>query len=942
MLSGNKTLFRTNSFEFKNKHLLVLLVLGIAFTSAFIMRSYPIKYGFSLNEFDPFFDYRATKYIVDNGIEAYLNWHDTKSWYPDGRDVPTSSQVGLHISTAILYKIFGFGSSLLDFVIMFPVIIGSLTTIAMFALVRTLSSTTAGLFASLLIAFTPSIIQRGNLGWFKSEPFGIFLGILATYLLISAIKNKKASITILKVVGAGLLLGLATASWGGMQYFSIPITIFFFVLPFVRKDIKIPLYAVIIFTFITLLAAGSFPRPGLSFVFGLPGIALILGTIFFVTASIVKIKSSQATANRNMIVALGILIILASSIIITGAYQSPSFRYMNALNPFLSSQNQLVKSVAEHFTPTLVDYFTDYAVLLLFAGFAVWMLFKRRDEKSVLVLIIGLTGIYVSATFARLMVFSSISIIMLASIGLYEISRTIMERKEMSLSSTTAKKGHRSTKTNIASKQIEQQAPKTRTKSIIKIVCVGLIIFLVSIPALDYEGILLPFGYNWISSADVPTSIANGGTGYRMKVSDWSNALEWMSKNIPDNAVVASWWDYGYWITTLGNKTSIADNATINTTRIQTIAKMFMSDEQTGIKIAQDLKSDYILLYVVSTRYSGSGLNMTSFYTLGNGGDESKKQWFIRIGGFQEDKYLEQDGFTPTKLFWNSTLLGKLIPYSPISYASTQNGALTNLQPEYEPGSIGIFAKDIKYPKDENGSQPLELVYSSESFNSQQSGPVFAVLIYKINHDYIPQPPQISETTKSSLTSNNDKIKLNDSSSQQMANIKADMSTGNEIAEINTTQGIIKVEFFSKAAPNHVKSFIELAKQGFYDNTVFHRIVKDFVIQGGDPLTKDITKKDRWGTGGPNKTINAEFNDIPHKKGILSMARTSDPNSAGSQFFIVTKDSFFLDNQYTVFGRVIEGMDVVDKIAAIATNPGNDQPIDPEQAKINSIRIVTK
>ena len=146
MLEGSKTLFHKGIFDFKIKHLLVIGVLALAFATGFIMRSYPVKYGFYLNEFDPYFDYRATKYIVDHGLNAYWKWQDTMSWYPEGRDVPKTSQSGLHIVSAYLYEIFGAGSSLLDFTILLPVILGSLTTIVIFALVRTLGNTTAGMF----------------------------------------------------------------------------------------------------------------------------------------------------------------------------------------------------------------------------------------------------------------------------------------------------------------------------------------------------------------------------------------------------------------------------------------------------------------------------------------------------------------------------------------------------------------------------------------------------------------------------------------------------------------------------------------------------------------------------------------------------------------------------------------------------------------------------
>ncbi|HEY9485362.1 MAG TPA: STT3 domain-containing protein, partial [Nitrososphaeraceae archaeon] len=178
MLEGGKTLLRTAGFEFQTRHLLVISVLSIAFTTAFIMRAYPIKYGYFLNEFDPYFDYRATKYIVDHGLDAYWKWHDTMSWYPEGRNIPGTSQSGLHVVTALLYDAFGVGHSLLNFTIILPVVIGSLTTIIVFALVRIMGGTTAGMFAALLFAFSPAIIQRGNLGWFKSEPVGLFFGLL--------------------------------------------------------------------------------------------------------------------------------------------------------------------------------------------------------------------------------------------------------------------------------------------------------------------------------------------------------------------------------------------------------------------------------------------------------------------------------------------------------------------------------------------------------------------------------------------------------------------------------------------------------------------------------------------------------------------------------------------------------------------------------------------
>jgi len=134
-------------------------------------------------------------------------------------------------------------------------------------------------------------------------------------------------------------------------------------------------------------------------------------------------------------------------------------------------------------------------------------------------------------------------------------------------------------------------------------------------------------------------------------------------------------------------------------------------------------------------------------------------------------------------------------------------------------------------------------------------------------------------------------------------------------AVIETKFGNIELIFFPDVAPNHVNNFIELAQKGFYDGTIFHRVIPGFMIQGGDPNSKDPDKL-KHGTGGPGYAVKAEFNQKPHKRGTLSMARSSNPDSAGSQFFICVADSSFLDGQYTVFGEVVSGMEVADKIVS--------------------------
>ena len=167
------------------------------------------------------------------------------------------------------------------------------------------------------------------------------------------------------------------------------------------------------------------------------------------------------------------------------------------------------------------------------------------------------------------------------------------------------------------------------------------------------------------------------------------------------------------------------------------------------------------------------------------------------------------------------------------------------------------------------------------------------------------------------------------------------MSTpaNNEVAVIKTTEGDMVVEFWTDAAPKTIENFKTLAKKGFYDGTAFHRVIKGFMIQGGDPLTKDPSKEASWGTGDPGYKIKAEFNDHSHKRGVLSMARSNDPDSAGSQFFICHGDPAFLDHQYTTFGKLIKGDDVLEKIGTTPTHP-QDRP--DKRMGIISIKIVPR
>ncbi|MCH9658555.1 hypothetical protein K0U27_07670, partial [archaeon] len=436
------SLLRIGSFHFQVKHVLIIGILVLSFLTSFLIRSQNTDYGFELNEFDPFFNFRATEYIVDNGLSEYFNWHDAKSWYPNGRDVSATSQVMLHITAATAYQIFGGSSSLYDFTILFPAIIGSLTVIVIFVLVRLFAGLSAGLIASMLFAISLPIVLRGTAGWFKSEPLGILYGLLGLYLFLSGIKSENKKIAISKIIFGGIVMSFGLASWGGNQFFIMPLGLFIISLPFVRKDHNFLFWSVPLFTVTFLLVTSLFERPGLNFVFGLGGFSLIIPTVFLMSCTFIQKMSKAENKIRNGLILLILFIVFGSFLVVANAESDflpmPSFRYLNAINPFLTTTNPLVDSVSEHATTTTSQSFFLHSVMLIFSGLGVWLLLSKSVHKTKILvendmnsfaLIMGMMGVYVSSAFIRLEVFASISLVILSSIGLSYLTMEIFKTK---------------------------------------------------------------------------------------------------------------------------------------------------------------------------------------------------------------------------------------------------------------------------------------------------------------------------------------------------------------------------------------------------------------------------------------------------------------------------------------------------------------------------------
>ena len=686
-------------------HLLIIFVLALSFSTSFLLRSIPSFYGWELMEFDPFFNFRATEYLVNNGIDAYFSWNDELSWYPNGRDVSSNSQVILHLTSGLLYSLFDNFISLYDFVIIFPVIIGSLTTIGVFFLVRLIFGNTAGLLASLLFSFSVPVILRGMIGWFKSEPLGLFFSIFSIYLFLSGLQRGKSKENLIRLIFSGLLFSFSLSAWGGNQFFVIPIGIYIISLVFTRNDgielvKKIPFFIISVFLFSLF-----FERPGLNFIASISGISLISSYIFFGILQLIKIKSSEKNRIRNSSLFLISIIIFSlisieiiSSLNLIGL---PTHRYLNALNPLLTTTDPLVDSISEHATTSLQSSFFLHGTLIIFAGFAVWFIFKNysnfiNKDLKIFALIFGISGAYVSSTFMRLELFASISIIILSSIGISEILKRLFKKSNLNKSSKI-------------------------TFTIL--VSFGLItILFLPLISSNSTGIF--------TVLDTPPTILNGGTSMKISTNDWNSSLDWIKNNTPKDAIIASWWDYGYWIQTKGERATLVDNATLSTEKIQKIAKILLSDPLTAWKSLNSMETDYVVIFVAGQRLTVNGLNDQGLYTMDGGGDESKKFWFIKIAEQPIQKFLHPDNLSGTDYFWNETLLGKMIPFQVVGYYDSSSG---NQFSSYIQGTIPIYEKNVKFDEDD----VFELVYASPSFDAKPGEPVIGIFVYKINTNYI-------------------------------------------------------------------------------------------------------------------------------------------------------------------------------------------------------------
>ncbi|MBS7639859.1 MAG: STT3 domain-containing protein [Candidatus Bathyarchaeia archaeon] len=611
------------------------------------IRLLPLRWGFYLNEFDPYFHYYTAKYVSDNGLMALFSWNDTAGWYPYGRVMRYYANFGLTLTAVAFYKILSFfgvplfpsfsanpldplGSDpLYNLCVIFPIIMAALSCLAIYFLGRDLGGESVGLFSALFLALDPSHIGRTSLGWFDDETVGIFSALLLMLFFNRAIDSKKPlKFSIIYAILSGLSLAYLCASWGAARYLVVITALFTLILLILKRYSRNLLISYIITFGITFSLSYINPRMGLAFL--LEEFNLIVYGILILLFMAEINRRITATKKKVLCMSILILVLVAALafLIATGHVRRVGSKFLLTIFPFWRGENPLFESVAEHKPSSWATFYHSFSLGIAFALVGIFFAALSATNLSIFIIIYCLTSIYFASSLIRLNILASPSICLLWAFSLKRIlSPLISSLEEEAL--------------------LLKRKIKARTigREVIGVLLVAMFILLSMIYVFG-TGFIFGLEARPLEYANVPPTISGASLSVKPSsiVRDWIDTLIWMRENLPPSAVVASWWDYGYWITVIANKTTLADNGTINGTQIAQVGRMFMSNETEAVEILRKYSVTHVVVYVTFTNYGGDA---------GAGGDEGKWIWMALISGLASNENDARTKFGNLTLGWD-------------------------------------------------------------------------------------------------------------------------------------------------------------------------------------------------------------------------------------------------------------------------------------------------
>jgi len=593
----------------KQQILLKGLILALCCILAFSVRLFSVlRFESVIHEFDPYFNYRTTKFLTEEGFYNFHNWFDDTAWYPLGRIIGGTIYPGLMMTAAFIYKVLHFINVTIDIrnmcVFLAP-LFSSFTTIVTFLLTKELSNTAAGLLSAAFISVVPGYISRSVAGSYDNEGIAIFCMLFTYYLWIKSVKTGKVFWAVL----CSLAYFYMVSSWGGYVFLInlIPIHVLMCI---ITNRFSHRMYV----AYTTVYCVGTILSMQISFVGFMPlqtsehmGALGVFGLCQIVSfVSYLKQKLSPANFAvlwQSILYFSGAVVAVALGVLTLSGKIAPwTGRFYSLLDPSYAKNNiPIIASVSEHQPTSWASFYFDLHLLVFLFPVGLYVCFKTMNDINMFIILYGVTSMYFAAVMVRLMLVLAPVMCIIGSIGINHILTNYI--KNLNEVKKVDKRGKVKT---------DQTYPAKNEVSttVVMVLTVFLALFATHSVWVTAEA---------YSSPSIVLS-ARGGDGGRIIFDDFREAYYWLRQNTPEDAKVMSWWDYGYQITAMANRTIIVDNNTWNNTHISRVGQAMSSTEEDAYEIMRELDVDYVLvIFGGMTGYSSDDIN--------------KFLWMVRIGG---------------------------------------------------------------------------------------------------------------------------------------------------------------------------------------------------------------------------------------------------------------------------------------------------------------------
>ncbi len=600
-----------------HEQLLTASAISAILVLAFLIRILPMRWGYYLSEFDPYSHYRSAQYLVDNGFPAWLNWHDYQRWYPFGVQVSRMYYPGVALTAAFSYEVLHLLAvpiSLYDLCVIFPVFMGIITVLATYYFAKDVGGKAVGLFSALVLAMNASFLGRTSLGFFDDETLGMFAIVVLAFAFLRALdKERSWNSTMGYSIVSGLMLGLIFASWGAAVYPFGLVIAFALILIFLKRYSRRLLMSYSVTVGLGLFVAVNIPRLGFGYLINIQVVAALgVLALLCLVELLNNIKTTQwkviFTSVFVVVAGAAFIALLASG---TGGLEA---KFVNVLDPILrTSSNPIFQSVQEHSTTAWGAFYVEYGIGIFFAVVGLYFAVRNPTNRNIFVIFYALTSLYFASSLVRLLITMAPALSILWGMGVGGIMKafvTVMKETPKTLFQKKYVFGH-------VGKEFSGAA-----FILIMLLLLGTFI----LPSQGGSGLPRAFdqAYN-------PVTIMAASTPIRPSepILEWYTSLMWMKNKLPAGTVIASWWDYGYWISIIGNQTTICDNGTFNLTQIQQVGKMFMSQVGEATTVLKPYNVDYV---VVFTTFDSGG-NDAGY------GDEGKWTWMAKIANLDSNSF---------------------------------------------------------------------------------------------------------------------------------------------------------------------------------------------------------------------------------------------------------------------------------------------------------------